>query len=613
MADCRLPTGARTARHFTERELSLVTHRIIGTLAISLCAAPASAQPAVHETVVVTATAAPEALGNVGRALVVLTRDDLSRLPIASVADLLREVSSVDVRSRGPHGVQADFTIRGAGFGQALVLVNGTRINDAQSGHHNGDIPVALDDIERVEVLLGAGSSLHGADAFGGTINIITRRAPSRFRASLAAGQHGLVHASATVGVTRSEGQAHVFSGEVNRSSGFMPARDYDVKLARYQGALAHDTTVTLAYLDKEFGANGFYGPAPSREWTDQTLATVRHRIDRGNRWNASVDASYRTHGDHFIYDERVPSLSENEHRTHAITADARWHRAMSERSQLTVGAGGGRDAIGSSNLGEHDFSRASAFAELRQSVAGRVVLHPGVRMDTYTGFGTAWSPSLSVSARTSPRVKWRASSGHAFRVPTFTELFYVDPNHQASGALSPETAWSADAGADVVGKTWTASLTGFARWEKNVIDWVRASPAVKWRTTNIRDARTHGIETDYRRRLASGAHVALQYTWTTTDAPTLDLLSKYVLDYQRHSAAASGSGGWRGTTLGSRLEFRRSVDGRQRWTLDARVGRPIGRLELYADVTNLFDARYQEIRGVHMPGRWLRAGVKVH
>ena len=59
-----------------------------------------------------------------------------------SIADLLRLASAIDVRARGERGVQTDFSIRGAGCGQMLVLVDGVRINDAQSGHHNGDIPV---------------------------------------------------------------------------------------------------------------------------------------------------------------------------------------------------------------------------------------------------------------------------------------------------------------------------------------------------------------------------------------------------------------------------------------------------------------------------------------
>jgi iron complex outermembrane receptor protein len=60
-----------------------------------------------------------------------------------------------------------------------LVLVDGVRLNDAQSGHHNGDIPVPLDAIERIEVLHGPGSSLFGADAFLGVINIKTRSGDS--------------------------------------------------------------------------------------------------------------------------------------------------------------------------------------------------------------------------------------------------------------------------------------------------------------------------------------------------------------------------------------------------------------------------------------------------
>ena len=66
--------------------------------------------------------------------------------------------------------------MRGANFGQMLVLVDGVRLNDVQSGHHNGDIPVPLDAVERIEVLHGPGASLFGADAFGGTVNVITRR-----------------------------------------------------------------------------------------------------------------------------------------------------------------------------------------------------------------------------------------------------------------------------------------------------------------------------------------------------------------------------------------------------------------------------------------------------
>ena len=113
-------------------------------------------------------------------------------------------------------------------------------------------------------------------------------------------------------------------------------------------------------------------------------------------------------------------------------------------------------------------------------------------------------------------------------------------------------------------------------------------------------------------RRLGAGRHLGLQYTWLDSEAAALELLSKYVLDHARHSLAASGSGQWAEVRFGSRAEWKRRVDGRSYWTLDAQIARPIRRVELYAQVANVFDEEYQEIRGVDMPGRWLKVGVKV-
>ena len=232
-------------------------------LAVSLAGfAQAEQPPAVRETVVVTATSAPESLQHVGRTVVVLAGDELRQLPVSSIADALRLVSSVDVRSRGDRGVQSDFSLRGAGFGQALVLVNGIRLNDAQSGHHNSDVPVLLADVERVEVLLGGGSSLHGADATGGAVNVITRGRGRRFLAEAAVGQHGLVDLSSAGSAARG-GVDHALSGGFSRSDGFMTARDHRIAQGRYQAIMPRGTTASVALLDKEFGANGFYGPAP--------------------------------------------------------------------------------------------------------------------------------------------------------------------------------------------------------------------------------------------------------------------------------------------------------------------------------------------------------------
>src|SRR2546428_3279037 len=128
----------------------------------------AEGQDEFKQSSVVTAADTPVALGSVTRTLTVITREQIAQLPVRSIADVLRLASSVDVRARGERGVQTDFAVRGANFGQMLVLVDGVRLNDAQSGHHNGDIPVPLDAADRIEVLHGPGSSPFAAAPVAG-------------------------------------------------------------------------------------------------------------------------------------------------------------------------------------------------------------------------------------------------------------------------------------------------------------------------------------------------------------------------------------------------------------------------------------------------------------
>jgi hypothetical protein len=92
-----------------------------------------------------------------------------------------------------------------------------------------------------------------------------------------------------------------------------------------------------------------------------------------------------------------------------------------------------------------------------------------------------------------------------------------------------------------------------------------------------------------------------------------LTQLSKYVADYARHSFAGSVAATIpRAVTLGLRSDCTRNIDGRSYCGVDLRARRPIGALELFVEAANVFDVRYQEIKGVDMAPRWLAAGVRV-
>jgi iron complex outermembrane receptor protein len=588
----------------------LIYARILLISVLLAPVAPAAAQGPFRQDVVVTAAATPVELGTVTRTLTVITRDQIARLPAHSIADVLRLVASIDVRARGERGVQTDFAVRGANFGQMLVLVDGVRLNDAQSGHHNGDIPVPLDAVERIEILHGPGSSIFGADAFGGTVNVITRKAVPPPSAVLEAGSFGFAAGGGQIGVER--GALHeVLSAAVDRSDGFMFERGFVTTNVSAQTAFGDRTSLLTAYLWKDFGANGFYGPAPSHEWTNQTLVAANHVVGSRAGWQFGATGSYRTHGDHFLFDVRRPGVSENRHRTHAALAALRASRAVGTRGSLTTGAEGGADWVRSTNLGDHDTRRISGFAEWRYAPAVNTQLDAALRVDRYTEFGTAWSPSLGVGWWPSDAIRLRASAGRAFRVPTFTERYYSDPANFARPEVHAETAWAEEAGADFLpAEGWMASATVFARQDHGVIDWLRPTTAERWRTYNIRDVDTTGAEFSVRRGWTDGSFVQAGYTVLDVNAAAVTQLSKYVLDYAPHSVAFAASFALPfAVQAAPRLEIKqrtRSTGDSEYAVLDLRLSRRFSNYEIRVEGTNLGDATYQEILGVAMPGRAL-------
>ncbi|MEJ2108778.1 MAG: TonB-dependent receptor [Acidobacteriota bacterium] len=584
------------------------------------------AQQLPDSTVVVTANATPVPFENLSRTVLVYTRDDIDALPVRTVADVLKYASAVDIRARGPQGVQSDISVRGSSYSQVLVLVDGMRINDSQTGHHNSDFPVQLQDVDRIEILLGAGASIYGADALGATINIITRHPEDRVSGSIAYGQNGLVDGSAATYFEKGAFRQSVsFSG--SRSSGFQYDRDFRNVSLSSRLSLGNETTVFASYVDKEFGANGFYGPAPSREWTNQTFVAVERKFESTSTNETILKGFYRSHGDRFLYDIRTPDLYENDHRTHAAGGQFKVRYGISDTGSLALGGELGGDWIRSSNLGDHFFSRVSLFSEYQwkpdissdrnnSSLPDKpVALYPGLRIDYYSNFGASVSPSLSGNWWVLPRVRLRSSVGHAFRIPTFTELYYTDPNHLASSDLKPESAWSAEGGADYFpANNCTGSLIVFVRKEKNVIDWIRESDSERWRTSNIRKLRTLGFELSLERSFGSTVKASGQYSYISSKADSVNYISKYVLDYARHSFALSAAVDLPlGMQFMQTATYRRRSDGRSYWLLDGNLRKRFYKFTAGIEYTNLLDSEYQEIRGVDMPGRWFIASLTLN
>src|SRR5579875_3639284 len=127
------------------------------------------------DPVTITTSLAPERTSQTGRDIFVIKGDRFADLPVHSIDELLRYLPGIEIQSRGPMGAQSDIVLRGGTFQQVLVILDGLRLNDPNSGHFTSYIPIAPSEIDRIEILKGASSAIYGSEAVGGVINIVTK------------------------------------------------------------------------------------------------------------------------------------------------------------------------------------------------------------------------------------------------------------------------------------------------------------------------------------------------------------------------------------------------------------------------------------------------------
>lgn len=571
-----------------------------------------SKQSVTKEIVTVTGTIEEAPLEEVNRAVTVEPIRGRNLL-FNNVIDALRLNPSVDLRQRGPNNIQTDVSIRGGSFGQTLVLLNGRRMNDAQSGHHHMNLPVPLESIERVEVMAGAGSTLYGSDAIGGVINLVTRppRQPE-FRLQSGLGNFGTNQQRASVaGVFGNLSQQ--FSVSRDFSTGFTDNRDFRNLMASSATLWKHragTTALDLGYGDKPFGAQGYYGNFPSWERTKTWFAGLRQSLGESTQ----ADFSYRRHTDVFVLRRFRPQDYMNHHISESWQGSLRRRTELHPRATLHVGAEGFGDFIHSNNLGNHSRGRGALYANLDLRLGERLTVTTGLRDEVFRGLPGELSPTIAVGYWFGSQFKLRGGVSRAFRLPTYTDLFYQDPANRGNPALNPERAWSYEGGGDWrPGPAWRISTTFFHRRDTDGIDFARPAGGGIWQAMNIQRLRFTGSENSVSKTWR-GQVLDFRYTGLRADRePLPGMESKYAFNYLRHS----GLFGWTGQLPG-RITFRNRLGAVERrgaaaypaW--DVFVARSQGIARPYVQFTNLTNAYWEDIPGVANPGRGVLGGLEL-
>jgi vitamin B12 transporter len=565
---------------------------------------------------ITTVSRIPSSLATPLRSLEVIDRVRLERMPALTVADYLATSFGVDVRGRSP--AQADVSLRGSTFDQVLVLVDGVRVSDAQTGHFNLDLAVPLDLIERIEILRGPGSALYGFDAVGGVINVVTRRGAGRADARSWGGSFssfgGAVAGGGTTGPLRVSG-----GSDYAKSNGHRPGTDFELVQGRIGAELKIGGGRVLSDLGigaRDFGAADFYAPYPSHERTRSSTATVRYESRPAAPWSVGVTASTRRHSDLFTLVREDPAIYQNSH----VSWQSGGELVARYASTNAWGVAFGGEAIylrlRSARLGDRDEARTALFSEATVGRPDGAKLNLGVRGERSASYGDFVSPSAAASLPLYSMVWLRGSVSRGIRAPTWTERFYEDPGNVGDPDLRPERFLAGELGLRLFPSSRVSvDVAGFTRDAKDVIEWAKpagATASTPWRTMNFASATYRGIEAQVSAPELFGVDWRVQATGLRFKPRGADgFVGKYALRPVTRtfglSASAPIAGSWRVSADG--VHATRKDEGAH-LLANARVAYYWRTVSFTVDLLNLANARYLDASAKNAAGRAVYVGA---
>lgn len=612
--------------------------------------------PTELDEVVVTASKVGLPLNLAAKQVTLISKQEIERAPVRSIEDLLNYVAGVDILQRGPHGVQADISLRGGSFDQTAILLNGINLTSPHTGHYSFDIPVNLSDIERIEIVQGPSSMVYGASAFAGGINIITKKDnKSNAFAKLEGGMHGLFGAEAR-GAYQAGPSAHSFSVGYKRSDGYIRNSDYNITNLLWQSRFdinGSDIDFQAGLNDKAYGANTFYSAAYPNQFDNTQGIFISVRGESHGKLKFIPHIYWSRHYDEFqLIREGTPDVpawykNHNYHRSDVFGMNL--HTQVASTWGITSFGGEFRnEGILSNVLGKpmedtigrytksDNRSHISYFAE-HNFVWEKLTLSLGGLLNYNTAMTDRFDfyPALNGSFRATDRLSLYASWNKASRMPTFTDLYYTTATHIGNSDLEAEQSEAFETGIKYNHPVVSGSFALFQMKGRNMIDWVKSSPEALWESRNHTRLNKQGFEAGMNLNLKSlfGPYQPLRtlsvgYIYIDQERVKDELISNYTLNHLRHKVTAglhhevvkqltlSWHFRWQ-QRVGSYVQYVDLKPGEQVEyapfaLLDVKANYTLSRANLFLHANNIFNTTHVDFGNIPQPGFWLSGGVSV-
>lgn len=544
---------------------------------------------------------------------------------VNNVVDLLQQVTGIDIRRRGVPGTQADLYIRGGGFDQTLLLIDGMKMDDIQTGHHTLNLLLPIQLIERIEIIKGPASRIFGQNAFNGAINIVTKALPK-----IDKNRFEILVSNPTFGSFKQFGflinsrlsLKDKFNSQLtfsrSKSDGYRYNTDYTNDFFFFKSEIKtqkNPIIITSGFTEKKFGANGFYASPSAIDQYEETQSSFFgvSTLLGSEKFLVRPKLYWRRGQDEYIYIRNNPSVYRNLHITNKIYLDFSFSKLF-DSSRLNFGIDLSNSSISSNNLGDHNRFTTSLYADYTfKTKDNKLSFSPGLSISNFSDMSTHFFPGIDIGFDVNEKINLYANYGKTYRIPTYTDLYYSDRNTIGNPNLNPEHAITNEIGIKYSNESIGVSSSFFSRKSSNIIDYVKQSEQDKWEAMNIRNLDTNGFDFNFLYKISLHNSLRLGYTYLFDKSYVSEVnYSRYAINSLRHQ-------------LNTRLALKYS--NKITHTLINRFGERSNKVShivydsnlkyqlsknsyFFINVNNIFNEEYYETNLVPMPGRNFLIGV---
>lgn len=548
--------------------------------------------------------------------IIVITKEELKNSPAKSIDEVLQQFAGLDIRRRGANGVQSDVSVRGGSFEQTMILINGIRMNDSQTGHNSLNIPIDLSNVERIEVIKGSAARRFGNNAYAGAINIITKTSGEE---KVTVSAEGGDFSTYNVGLAANFG-TEKFSNLIQTSSGasegYRHNTDYKINTAFYQGQYRLNQgklQFQAGFSEKKFGANGFYASPLATEQYEEMQASVVSLMHQQNFGKFSLNSNvyWRRGQDMYLYNRENPSIYRNMHIGNNVGGEING----SYKSKLgTTGLGVElrKEYLVSNNLGNRNRFVTQLFFEHHFSfLQDKLQISPGISWADFSNNDSFFYPGLDVGYDITEHHKVFGNIAKTHRIPTFTDLYYVSNTEIGNPDLKPENAVYYEVGYRFSKDNLLAKVSFFNRETKNGIDWIKSGLTSKWEAENVGHLTTRGIETEIQQHFNGFfKSYSLGYTYLDVRMDENSPFSRYAMDHLKHQLIAKMENRFFGNFTNQLVyRYQERANSYSYNLLDEKLSYQWKNLNIYLLINNITGSEYTEAFGVPMPGRWFHLG----